>query len=252
MYGVILAAGSSERLKPLTKKIPKTLLRINNVSLLERIINNTYEYLKTYIFVVGHGADAVNLEIEDMKQKYDFKSILVFNPKYSTANNCYSLYLAIRFLLDNNMLDDIVVINSDDIFDKRIFLRLIKESRKTMYSILIIDMEKQLGEEEMKVKVQEGKIVKISKNIPLQEASGEFIGISLIKKEYLSPLKSSLENIMAVNPNLYYEDAFQQMIDLGYTFEYITTGGLFWNEIDTLDDLKETERKIKIIEGNIA
>ena len=57
---------------------------------------------------------------------------------------------------------------------------------------------------------------------------------------------------MAVNPNLYYEDAFQQMIDLGYTFEYITTGGLFWNEIDTLDDLKETERKIKIIEGNIA
>ena len=38
MIGVILAAGMGTRLMPLTKDIPKALLRINDVTLLERMI----------------------------------------------------------------------------------------------------------------------------------------------------------------------------------------------------------------------
>ena len=39
MIGVILAAGMGTRLMPLTKDIPKALLKINEVTLLERMIN---------------------------------------------------------------------------------------------------------------------------------------------------------------------------------------------------------------------
>ena len=40
MIGVILAAGMGTRLMPLTKDIPKALLKINEITLLERMIKN--------------------------------------------------------------------------------------------------------------------------------------------------------------------------------------------------------------------
>mgnify|MGYP005733089021 CR=1 FL=1 len=38
-YGMILAAGIGKRMQPLTLKTPKPLLKINNISLVERAIN---------------------------------------------------------------------------------------------------------------------------------------------------------------------------------------------------------------------
>ena len=40
MIGVILAAGMGTRLRPLTDNIPKALLEINDMTLLERMIKN--------------------------------------------------------------------------------------------------------------------------------------------------------------------------------------------------------------------
>ena len=44
MIGVILSAGMGTRLRPLTDEIPKPLLEINDMTLLERMIKN-YEEL---------------------------------------------------------------------------------------------------------------------------------------------------------------------------------------------------------------
>ena len=44
MKTIILAGGKGERLKPLTDKIPKPLIQINNMPLIER----TIKYLKKY------------------------------------------------------------------------------------------------------------------------------------------------------------------------------------------------------------
>ena len=38
-HGMVLAAGLGKRMQPLTLKIPKPLLEINNISLVERAIN---------------------------------------------------------------------------------------------------------------------------------------------------------------------------------------------------------------------
>ena len=39
MKGIILAAGEGRRLRPLTDKIPKPLVKINNITLLENTFN---------------------------------------------------------------------------------------------------------------------------------------------------------------------------------------------------------------------
>ena len=52
-HGMILAAGLGKRMQPLTLKIPKPLLEINNISLLERTIN----------LLVSHGVKEISINV---------------------------------------------------------------------------------------------------------------------------------------------------------------------------------------------
>ncbi len=52
-YGMILAAGLGKRMQPLTLKIPKPLLEINNSTLLERAIN----------LLINHGVQEISINV---------------------------------------------------------------------------------------------------------------------------------------------------------------------------------------------
>ena len=52
-YGMILAAGLGKRMQPLTLKIPKPLLEINNCTLLERAIN----------LLISHGVQEISINV---------------------------------------------------------------------------------------------------------------------------------------------------------------------------------------------
>jgi len=52
-YGMILAAGLGKRMQPLTLKIPKPLLEINNSTLLERAIN----------LLISHGVKEISINV---------------------------------------------------------------------------------------------------------------------------------------------------------------------------------------------
>ena len=60
MIGVMLAAGMGTRLMPLTKDIPKALLKINETTLLERMIKNCINAdIRKFIVLVGYNKDKV-------------------------------------------------------------------------------------------------------------------------------------------------------------------------------------------------
>ena len=55
MQAVILAAGVSRRLRPLTDNTPKCLLNVRDKNLLHRTIDNVKEYgIDEFIFVTGY------------------------------------------------------------------------------------------------------------------------------------------------------------------------------------------------------
>ena len=55
MISVILSAGMGTRLRPLTDEIPKPLLEINKLTLLERMIGNCMNAgIREFILVVGY------------------------------------------------------------------------------------------------------------------------------------------------------------------------------------------------------
>jgi len=246
MIAIILAAGKSERLKPLTKEVPKTLLKVNGRAILERIFENIHEFVDKIFIVTGFAAEKIEKELNSLKKRYDKEIITVYNPQYASKNNCYSVLVGLQQLRDSP--DDILLINGDDVFTREIIEKLLREAKSKPRSILVIDNVKELGEEEMKVLLNNNKIVKISKKIDPKKAFGEFIGISIIRKKDLERVIKALEYISEHHPNLYYEDAYQRMIDQGFVFDYVTTDGAFWNEIDTLEDLFFTERALGKLE----
>ena len=76
-HGMVLAAGIGKRMQPLTLKIPKPLLEINNISLVERAIN----------LLIAHGVQEISINVHylpDQIEKYMPKKN--FNAKINISN----------------------------------------------------------------------------------------------------------------------------------------------------------------------
>ena len=86
MIGVILAAGMGTRLMPLTKDIPKALLRINDVTLLERMIKNCIAAgISEFIVVVGYNRDKVIGMCPEIAEKYGIDIKTIVNEEYDVT-----------------------------------------------------------------------------------------------------------------------------------------------------------------------
>ena len=136
-------------------------------------------------------------------------------------------------MVNNNFL----LINSDVLFHSDILKDLKNSSKEGL--ILSVDLYKKLGEEEMKVRIEEDLIVEISKEINPKEADGEYIGLTRIDRDMSKLFFEILERtIKDKGTGVFYEEAFQGVIDEGHEVQYETTKRLPWIEIDTPEDLK--------------
>ena len=95
MKAIILAAGTGTRLMPLTKDIPKPLLEIGEISLMERMmIDCISNNVKDFVIVLGHKKERVIEKIEYLEKKYPIKIETVENKKYSHTNTSCSVKIS--------------------------------------------------------------------------------------------------------------------------------------------------------------
>lgn len=115
---IIMAAGLGTRMRPLTNKIPKPLVKVNGRRMIETIIQGLDKNGITDITIVtGYLAD----KFDFLHDKYTGVS-LINNPYYQEYNNLSSLYVA-RYKLKNTiildgdqLIDNLQVLNP--VFDK--------------------------------------------------------------------------------------------------------------------------------------
>ncbi len=237
MEAVILAAGYGSRLGHVTDDIPKSLITIGGKTLLDRTLkilrkNN----VRDIVIVTGYRRDKI---LEHLKEKYYLNISFVHNHDYDSTNNIYSLYLAKKALSGEGFY----IINSDVLFHERIFQHLHASRKKGL--ILSVDTTKELTEESMKVVSIGDKLIWISKKIPIKEASGEYIGLAKVTEEEHDKLFRSLKHVMKhKGVHVFYEEAFQHMMDTGSMVTFEQTRGLPWIEIDTLEDLRIAKEKV--------
>jgi choline kinase len=117
-------------------------------------------------------------------------------------------------------------------------LRVLRATHKEGV-VLSVDFNKKLGEEEMKVIIENNVVIEISKEISPNEADGEYIGLAKVGRNYSRTFFEFIERtIKEKGKQVFYEEAFQMMIDGGYMLQYEGTRGLPWIEIDTPEDLR--------------
>ena len=87
---IIMAAGKGTRMRPITNSIPKPLVKIHGVPMIEGVINNLHQQniYEIYI-VVGY----LKEQFQYLEDKYE-NLHLIDNPYYDTCNNISSLYVA--------------------------------------------------------------------------------------------------------------------------------------------------------------
>src|SRR5215212_7693336 len=115
MKAIIVAAGRSSRLYPLTSETPKSLLPIGETSMIERSIDLLNAAgTSDIIVVVGFCHDKIRRQLRG-------RARFVLNPFYAETNNMGSLWLAIP----HTGGDAFVYMHADVIYHEDLLARLL-------------------------------------------------------------------------------------------------------------------------------
>ena len=233
MIGMVLAAGAGKRLGSMTAELPKTLLTVNgDRSILDLALANLRSVgLEEVVIVTGYAAERVRERVPALERRHGVRLEELYNPKAEEWNNAYSLWCAREAFAEG-----VLLVNGDTVHPAAVQERLL-DSRGTEL-VIAVDDEKPLGEEEMKVHVTgAGLLDRINKSLDPATAQGEYIGLTLIEPEAATGLAEALEATWRRDPQLYYEDGFQEFADRGGRVGIAPIGSVEWVEVDDAADL---------------
>lgn len=236
MQAVILAAGMGKRLKELTSNNCKCMVKVNGVSLIERMLRQIEQKnLSRIVVVVGYEGRQLEKYITDLGLKTPVE--FVDNPIYDKTNNIYSLMLAKEYLRQ----EDTLLFESDLIFEDSVLDALIEDPRPTL--ALVDKYERwmdgtcvKLDEEDRIIGFVPGKQFDFKKTdeyyktVNIYKFSKEFSSTHYIP--FLEAYTSALGN------NEYYEQVLRvisMLDDPQITGKRLS--GQKWYEIDDVQDL---------------
>jgi choline kinase len=231
--GLVLAAGAGRRLRPHTDGLPKTLVQLEDGStILDRILANFSAMgLTRASIVVGYCAEAIDARTSDLQSRYDLEIDLIVNDHPEDRNNAYSMWCA-----RDAIVRGVLMSNGDTLHPPAVQRELLAEPRSRNICLAIDDI-KVLGDEEMKVALDDrGVLQQISKALP-HDSSGEYIGVALIPDTAAAQFIDALGHVWQNDASEYYEAAFQHLANIGVAVETRSIGVVDWIEVDTLDDL---------------
>ena len=127
MQAIILAAGMGKRLKELTQDNTKCMVKVNGVTLIERMLRQLERHhLSRIVIVVGYCGQ----KLIDFVATLGIQTPIVYvnNPVYDKTNNIYSLFLAKEYLRG----EDTILLESDIIFEDSVLDELVNDPRETL------------------------------------------------------------------------------------------------------------------------
>ncbi len=237
MKAIILAAGTGSRLRPLTEKLPKSMVRVNGKQILAHQID---AYLKAGLkkeaiyIAVGYKAEII---VDFISKNYKGVNVVV-NQDYQTTNNMYSLYLSLEEIGFDNK-NGLFISNGDCVYSVPVIKKLMDDHRPNL-----IAAEKGVhNEESMKITLQNGKIDNISKEITDKDAYGVSIDLYKLGSPAIRKLTKIIEDYIFSQKkrNLWTEVALKNLLGEEY-FEPLDIKGEKWVEIDNMDDLTLADR----------
>lgn len=230
MKAVILAAGLGSRLRPITDEVPKCMVPVNGIRIIDKQIDNLVRSGVNDIFVVS-GYKSEILEAH-LKKNWPFVK-MVTNERYAETNNMYSLFLVRDYVCGQEFL----LMNGDVYFDQDIVVGMLKGDD---ISKIACDRSQYL-EESMKITIDNEKVNHISKKISEADHFAVSIDVYRVSEKDSKTLFREVEDTILnrKDENSWTEVALDKVFDKTNFYPYIIKDR--WFEIDNHDDLAKAE-----------
>jgi choline kinase len=230
---MVLAAGAGRRLRPYTDTLPKALVPVDgDTTIMDISLRNLAAVgLTDVVVVVGYRAEAVEERKEALERRHGVRLTLAYNDKAEEWNNAYSLWTAREYFAEG-----VLLVNGDTVHPVSVEETLLAARGPEL--LLAVDNAKTLADEEMKVTLDEsGHLRTITKLMDPATAAGEYIGATLIEGSLADRLADALKTTWERDPQLYYEDGYQELVNRGGKVAVAPIGTVEWVEVDNHDDL---------------
>lgn len=230
---IILAAGSGSRLMPLTKKIPKCMVKVSGQSIIEWQVEVARKAgIKNIIVVAGHYHQEI--KIPDIRK--------IINKDYKTTNMVESLKCASDFF-DNGF----ILSYGDILYNQSVIHGLLNHESEISVTV---DLEwKKYWEQRFDDPLTDAETLKIDKNNHLIEIGSKTNSYDDIEAQYIGLLRFSERGVNVLkgwleedyqDKNMYVTDMLQSIIEKGNPPEVYKIKRN-WLEIDSISDLKVAE-----------
>jgi len=230
MKAIILAAGKGTRLNGVDLK-PKCLFEVGGRTLLDRQVSALAEAeINEVVLVLG-------FEAERIRRHCRPTTSFVINSRFEETSSLYSLWLAREHLLNG-----FIVLNCDVLFHPQLLTKLISSP---FDDALLVDVaNRQLGEEEMKVRISDGLVVDIRKDMDPAEADGENVGVVKFSPAGAKRLVDEMDSLISRGHERDWAPRAFREFATRFPLHAISTDNYPWIEIDFPEDYRKAREEV--------
>ena len=239
---ILLCAGKSSRTN---LGYPKCLYKFRDG---EMLIEKNLKIFKKLGFLNKEIYFATGFKSNLIKTKTSNKYNYVFNNKFKNTNMVYSFYKVLKKIKS----DEVIVIYSDILFEKKCLIQLIK-SKDSISTVIDKDWKKKWKnksnymEDLEELKIKNSKIYSLGKKtFDLKNIDGRFLGITKFSKKTIIHLKKNFfPRILRQNKNIDFTNFLMTLINNNFKVKAVSDK-FDWHEFDNPKDFKIFRNKKNI------